>query len=134
MKHGKVMAYKKINTLREALSIGNKPGEVKSVGGYLLSARYGVGKKGKNKGNTLFTIQAKSGAVDLWGNASTIGAFCDSHGKLVPALQGCLIKVVFVKMGKKQPGKNPQKICDVFVDDSKRINAANGGKDYVVKQ
>jgi hypothetical protein len=117
----------------DALAIGKGGDMVKSVEGYLISAKYKVGMTKKKKGSTLYTIESKIGErVDFWGNASINAALC-VNDKLNPGLVNRMIKIVFVKMGKKVPGKNPQRHCDVMVDDADKRTTA-GSRDYSLKK
>jgi len=114
------MAFKKLNTMLDAISIGNKKGAVKSVEGFVIGARYGIGKTKKKPGSTLYQMVDKKGErFDVWGNASINGALCQD-GKFNPQLGNKLIRIQFVRVGKAKPGQSAPNICDVLIDETKK--------------
>lgn len=117
----------------EALSIGSGKDMVKQAEGYIVSAQYDIGKTKAKKGSTKYSLADKKGEkIDVWGNASINGALC-IDGKLNPGLIGFWCKIVFVKMGKQVKGKNPQRICDVFIDDQDKLKTP-GSVNYKIKK
>lgn len=112
------MALKKINARIEAQKIGGAKDQLKAVEGYIIGARYGIGKKGKNKGSTIYQfIDKKHERVDVWGNASINAALCREDGKFNPNLGNKLVRIQFVKMGKAKKGQSAPTICDVLCDE-----------------
>jgi len=108
--------------------MGQGKDRVKEFEGFLTGAKYGVGAdaKKKRKGNTVFQFESPDGErMELWGNASINSALLGSDGKLDRALGAFpFIRVQFVAMRKAGKGKNPQCVCDVFVDDAKKYKKA----------
>jgi len=113
------MALRKLNKMVETHSIGPKKGELKSFAGFLVGAKYEVGKTKTRKGNTVWIFQTEKGErAEIWGSASINGGLA-IDGKLDPSLAGKWIEIHFVRMGVAQKGKNAQKIADVMCDDAK---------------
>lgn len=129
-----VMAYKNISKMSEAISIGPKPNEKKWVEGYLLGAKFGVGKTGKKKGNSIYNFESLKGErFDVWGNASINLALAPGE-KLQSLLVGKLVKIEFVRLRDSGKGKTQQKVCDVFCDENRKKKLATGGEtDYIIK-
>lgn len=119
------MAFKKLNTQLSAISIGPKKGEAKTVEGYIVGARYGIGKNKKNKGSTLYQMKdGKGERFDIWGSAVINGALCKPDGRFDPQHGNKLVRIQFVKMGVAKNGQSAPKLIDVFIDDSKTLKLA----------
>lgn len=120
-----VMALKKINAMLEAVSIGKGKGRKDHVAGFLVSAKFKVGKTKKKKGNTLYRFDdGKGNEFELWGNASINSALCDGDqpgDSLKLVYVGCWIDIRFVRIGKAKAGQSAPNICDVSADTARRL-------------
>lgn len=119
----------------QALSIGQGKDKVKKVSGYLVGAKFGIGKSKKNKGSICYRLKTKKGeAVEVWGNGFINSSLTNDGREIKPELRGLYIELTFVKLGKAKKGQSPAVETDVCVDDADSINkSVKGGKNYQLK-
>lgn len=136
------MAFRTLNQFVDAISIGNpkekRDGKpfTKKAEGYLITAVYNIGKTKKKKGSTKYSFQSKKGEkFDVWGNASINSALCEND-KIISDLLGKFVRVEYIETRPGKKGHNPQRVCDIKVDDDDKLNVSKSRKtiDYTIKK